>query len=107
MPIAFQPEEANRQHMNLSQQFVSQADQTRLYNKDQMHAFWRASWLKPKVSVSDEQRDHLLPENRDVDHRLDKGTPSRVANTQERYVGFGIGGAGNIRRFDSLSCVYT
>jgi hypothetical protein len=63
--------------------------------------------MKSKVSMSDDQHDHLLPENRDVDNRPEKGNPSRVANTQERYVGFGMGGAGNIRRFDFLSCVCT
>ncbi|KAL4743492.1 hypothetical protein BDV11DRAFT_178466 [Aspergillus similis] len=63
-----------------------------------MRAFWRASWMRSKISVSDDQRDHLLPENRDVDHLPEKETSSRAANTRVRYVGFGIGGAGNIRR---------
>ncbi|KAL4991431.1 hypothetical protein BDW68DRAFT_173995 [Aspergillus falconensis] len=48
--------------------------------------------------MSDDQRDHLLPEDRDVDQPSTKGTPPRAANSRERYVGFGIGGAGNIRR---------
>ncbi|KAL4918594.1 hypothetical protein BDW62DRAFT_200718 [Aspergillus aurantiobrunneus] len=62
-----------------------------------MRVFWKSAWMKSKISLSDDQRDRLLPEKRETDQLSIKVTPSQ-ATPRERYVGFGIGGAGNIRR---------
>ncbi|RDW86282.1 uncharacterized protein DSM5745_02924 [Aspergillus mulundensis] len=62
-----------------------------------MRALWKAPWMRLKLSISDEQRDHLLSQDRDAD-QISQETPTQTVNPQERYVGFGIGGAGNIRK---------
>ncbi|KAL4805620.1 hypothetical protein BDV18DRAFT_141394 [Aspergillus unguis] len=69
----------------------------------EMRDFWRPPWMGSKASLGDDQRDHLLPKTRDVHQTPARATPLPTVKPQERYVGFGIGGAGNIRKSDYLS----
>jgi glucan 1,3-beta-glucosidase len=68
-----------------------------------MAPFWKSAWMKSKISLSDDQRDQLLP-NKSQESNLNQPTadetPSQPTASKERYVGFGIGGAGNIRKYD-------
>ncbi|KAL4924516.1 uncharacterized protein BDV17DRAFT_274187 [Aspergillus undulatus] len=63
-----------------------------------MRSFWKSPWMRSNISLGDGQRDHLLPGHREIDQLSAKETPSQAAVPRERYVGFGIGGAGNIRK---------
>ncbi|KAL2831100.1 hypothetical protein BDW59DRAFT_140396 [Aspergillus cavernicola] len=67
-----------------------------------MRAFWKSPWMKSKISLSDDQHVELLSKGCDVDQLSTKETPPQVTVARERYVGYGIGGAGNIRKSVSL-----
>ncbi|KAL4778683.1 hypothetical protein BJX76DRAFT_342686 [Aspergillus varians] len=85
--------------MNLLQNFTfSQTYAGRISTYPRMRPFWKSPWMKSKISLGDDQRDQLLPEKRDVDQLSADEIPSQAAIPRERYVGYGIGGAGNIRR---------
>ncbi|KAL4906768.1 hypothetical protein BDW74DRAFT_149585 [Aspergillus multicolor] len=71
-----------------------------------MRAFWKAPWMRSKTSLGDDQRDHLLSRDRDAD-QMSQETPTQTVNPQERYVGFGIGGSGNIRKVRPRGAVKT
>ncbi|KAL4970154.1 uncharacterized protein BDV14DRAFT_164461 [Aspergillus stella-maris] len=63
-----------------------------------MRAFWRSPWMTSKISLGDGQHEHLLPDNQELEQLSTKATQSQGSAPRERYVGFGIGGAGNIRK---------
>jgi glucan 1,3-beta-glucosidase len=65
-----------------------------------MAPFWKSAWMKSKISLSDDQRDQLLPnKSQESNQRPADETSSQPTASKERYVGFGIGGAGNIRKY--------
>ncbi|KAL4884808.1 hypothetical protein BJY04DRAFT_215257 [Aspergillus karnatakaensis] len=63
-----------------------------------MPALWKSPWMRSKISLNDEQHDQLLPEKRDAGQLSVKEVLPQATAARERYVGFGIGGAGNIRK---------
>lgn len=73
-----------------------------------MRSFWRLGiWPKRKRS-NDEEGCALLPERAtllqswDMALNNDAHGHGSTSSLQERYVGFGIGGAGNMRKSGSL-----
>lgn len=66
-----------------------------------MPGFWKGPiWLKAKLDPDDDQRPLLVREMRRSCAPTDRVKNPELAPEapQERYVGFGIGGAGNIRK---------
>lgn len=69
-----------------------------------MPGFWKGpAWLKAKLAPEDDQRPLLLQPLSTPFCLANSSKGNEVENhpSQERYVGFGIGGAGNIRKSDS------
>ncbi|KAL3475079.1 hypothetical protein BJX99DRAFT_230533 [Aspergillus californicus] len=63
-----------------------------------MRAFWRGPWMRSKLSLSDDQQVELLSKRCDIDQLSAKENSPQAPAPQEHFVGFGIGGAGNIRK---------